>query len=198
MDKQRIKRIGLLIASGDYYDPYHVLNCGRRCKKKLIKKHGNIKTQLTWAQAFILQKQKKPYDPVRQRAYALVNRERDRAKRNIRKQRYRRNASRERKFLRRISHDIYKCLCKSKSGRHWESLVGYTVAELRKHLESLFRPGMTWQNYGQHGWHIDHIFPQSRLIIDGPDDPTFRFCWSLANLQPLWSDENIDKGDKII
>jgi len=57
---------------------------------------------------------------------------------------------------------------------------------------------MTWDNYGVNGWHIDHVFPQSRLVMDGPDDPTFKFCWSLLNLQPLWSDDNIDKADLVV
>jgi len=34
--------------------------------------------------------------------------------------------------------------------------IGLDLIELRKYLESLFKPGMTWKNYGRGGWHIDH------------------------------------------
>ena len=71
------------------------------------------------------------------------------------------------------------------------SIVDFTLEELKRHLESLFQKGMTWENYGK--WHIDHVLPLSRLYIDGVDDPTFKFAWSLKNLQPLWAIDNLRK-----
>jgi hypothetical protein len=85
----------------------------------------------------------------------------------------------------------------SKSGRRWEFLVGYTVDELRNHLSRLFQPGMTWENYGNHGWHIDHIIPVSRFNFETPEDLDFKRCWGLNNLQPLWAKENRMKRDKL-
>jgi hypothetical protein len=73
-------------------------------------------------------------------------------------------------------------------------LLGYTVNELKLHLESKFLEGMTWENYGE--WHIDHIVPQSKLKYESPDHPNFKICWSLNNLQPLWAVDNIKKGSK--
>ena len=90
-----------------------------------------------------------------------------------------------------IGNGIRKSLVRNKNLYHWEKLAGYTVEELRKHLESKFTDGMTWENYGK--WHIDHVFPLSRLYIDGVDDPTFKFAWSLKNLQPLWAIDNLRK-----
>jgi len=95
----------------------------------------------------------------------------------------------------RMGTAIYYSLNGEKHGRRWETLVGYTAEDLRKHLESQFKPGMTWGNYGE--WHIDHIWPLSRLYIDGTDDPTFKFAWSLSNLQPLWGKDNLKKANKI-
>jgi hypothetical protein len=83
----------------------------------------------------------------------------------------------------------------SKNGRHWEDLVGYTVYELRKHLESLFQPGMTWENRGE--WHIDHIVPKSFFVYSSTNDTEFKYCWSLNNLQPLWAKDNREKNGNI-
>jgi hypothetical protein len=84
----------------------------------------------------------------------------------------------------------------SKGGRHWESLVGYTVQELKSHIESLFQPGMTWDNKGE--WHLDHIVPKSFFKYTSTDDVEFKYCWSLNNLQPLWKKDNLSKGNRLI
>ena len=36
-------------------------------------------------------------------------------------------------------------------------LVGCTIDELKQHLESKFKKGMSWNNYGK--WHVDHVVP---------------------------------------
>ncbi len=84
----------------------------------------------------------------------------------------------------------------SKGGSHWESLVGYTIEELRNHLESQFTKGMTWENYGK--WHIDHIIPISFFQYVSPDDVEFKMCWRLENLRPLLGIDNIKKGNKLV
>lgn len=84
----------------------------------------------------------------------------------------------------------------SKGGRHWEDLVGYTTQDLKTHLESLFTEGMSWENQGE--WHIDHIIPQNSFNFTSTDDPEFKKCWALSNLQPLWAKDNYIKGSKII
>ena len=93
-----------------------------------------------------------------------------------------------------IQRVVRKSLGDGKAGRHWESLVGYTIDDLRLHLESQFTNGMTWENYGE--WHIDHIRPISDFNFTTPDDPEFKVCWSLWNLQPLWASDNIRKHNK--
>ena len=55
---------------------------------------------------------------------------------------------------------------------------------------------MTWDNYGK--WHIDHIVPRSFFEFTSIEDTEFKYCWSLDNLQPLWSAENITKSNKIL
>ena len=94
----------------------------------------------------------------------------------------------------RVEVSIRGALRGNKSGRRWESLVGYTLDQLMQHLESRFVPGMTWANMGE--WHIDHAIPRSLWQYEKPEDHEFRQCWALSNLQPLWGVENIKKRDK--
>jgi hypothetical protein len=86
----------------------------------------------------------------------------------------------------------------SKLGRRTEEILGYTIEELRLHLEKLFKPGMTWENYGRNGWEIDHIIPIAAHNYETPDDPDFKKCWALSNLQPLWMSENRSKRHKLV
>ena len=79
----------------------------------------------------------------------------------------------------------------TKTGRT-EELLGYTAEELKTHLESLFKDGMTWDNQGE--WHIDHKIPQSYFTtID-----QLRECFALENLKPEWGDWNMSKGNRFI
>ena len=96
----------------------------------------------------------------------------------------------------RMRREIWCSLRRAKSGRHWETLVSFTLDELKNHLESLFTAGMTWGNMGK--WHIDHKVPQSFFIFDKPEDQEFQYCWSLDNLQPLWAKDNLTKSKTII
>jgi hypothetical protein len=85
----------------------------------------------------------------------------------------------------------------SKAGRRWETLVDFTAEQLRKHLEKRFKDGMTWESYGKDGWHIDHIIPISVFNFESPEDIDFKRCWALKNLQPMWAEENMAKGNKL-
>ena len=97
-----------------------------------------------------------------------------------------------------MSHAVRESLKNNnllKSKAKWQSLVGYTVIQLKTHLENLFDENMNWQNYGSY-WHIDHIEPQSWFIYDSIDHPAFKACWQLSNLRPLEAKENIRKGNR--
>jgi len=111
-----------------------------------------------------------------------------------------RNKQRNENFYIKLNHkmgaSIRKALKSNKNGRHWESLVGYTLEDLKKHLESQFQEGMTWENYGK--WHIDHIIPISLFNINGIKSKGFKKCWSLENLRPLWAKENMKKHNNIL
>jgi len=71
-------------------------------------------------------------------------------------------------------------------------MVGCTPKFLKEYLEKQFKLGMTWQNYGITGWHIDHIIPLSSAKTSEDVEKLMHY----KNLQPMWAIENIRKGDK--
>ena len=96
----------------------------------------------------------------------------------------------------KLDNNLGSAICRVlngvKSGRHWETLVNYTVEDLIKHLEQLFDEKMTWDNYGSY-WDVDHIKPKSLFHYETTDDEEFKQCWALKNLQPLEHIANIKK-----
>ena len=74
-----------------------------------------------------------------------------------------------------------------------EALLGCTIPELKRHIESLFLPGMSWSN--RSSWHIDHIRPCSAFDLTDPEQQ--RCCFHYSNLQPLWPIDNILKSNKV-
>ena len=77
--------------------------------------------------------------------------------------------------------------------RKTEELLGTNKVTARKHIESLFKPGMTWKNHGQ--WHIDHKIPCASFYLKCPVQQLA--CCYYKNLQPLWAIDNIKKGAKL-
>ena len=87
--------------------------------------------------------------------------------------------------FRRSLNGIYK------KGKKTEELLGCSMDFFILHLESLMKPGMTLQNHGQ--WHIDHIFPLSSAKTE---EEIYKLN-HYTNLQPLWAEENLSKGNKL-
>ena len=80
---------------------------------------------------------------------------------------------------------------------HSMEYLGCTIEELRQHIESQFKEGMSWVNYGK--WHIDHKIPIA-YKQDGIS-PTLEVVAKrlhYTNTQPLWAEENISKGNRYI
>jgi hypothetical protein len=86
-------------------------------------------------------------------------------------------------------------LIKSKAKRHSHvKNLGCSVEELQIYLESKFQPGMTWENHGRYGWHIDHIRPLSSFDLENSVE--FKQACHYTNLQPLWCNDNLSKSNK--
>ena len=93
-----------------------------------------------------------------------------------------------------MSVAIRQSLKGKKAGRSWEKLVGYVLKDLIERLEGQFDEKMNWENYGSY-WHIDHIKPRSLFKYTSPEDPEFKGCWALENLQPLEKIANLRKSN---
>lgn len=94
----------------------------------------------------------------------------------------------------RMRHGIRGSLQGAKAGRAWESLVGYTIHDLMRHLERQFLKRMSWTNRGE--WQIDHITPLALFKFETAEDPEFKAAWALSNLRPLWKPDNNEKRAK--
>jgi len=99
----------------------------------------------------------------------------------------------DRGMSRGMSHTLHEG---KKAGRHWETLVPYTIEQLKAHLKKQFTKEMTWGNYGTY-WHIDHKIPKSIFNYSSPEHIDFQRCWALKNLQPLEAKTNLIKHNKI-
>lgn len=93
--------------------------------------------------------------------------------------------------------------------KYYQKNIGYTLSELKSHLESKFEFWMNWNNLGVYNpktwndqdpktwvWQLDHIIPQSKLLYSSMNDDNFKKCWALENLQPLSAKSNFLKGNK--
>jgi len=105
------------------------------------------------------------------------------------------------KIYNSISASIRTRLNRRKSGKKGKStfkdILPYTVDELMFSLESLFEPGMSWENhgFGDNKWHIDHVVPDSWFEYTNIEDEGFKNSWALENLQPMWQTENLMKNN---
>jgi len=65
-----------------------------------------------------------------------------------------------------------------------------------RHLEKFWEPGMTWAKWGNGPgkWQIDHIIPLAAFDLTNREQ--FLSACHYTNLQPLWWEDNMTKGDK--
>jgi len=79
--------------------------------------------------------------------------------------------------------------CKQKKTDRTHKLLGYSAEQLVTHIESQFTEGMTWENIA-----VDHRIPVKAFIDHGIID--MRIINHLSNLQPLFREDNLKKGDR--
>lgn len=75
--------------------------------------------------------------------------------------------------------------------RTTEEILGCSIDDFIKYLESKFEPGMTLNNHGK--WHLDHIVPLSSAKTK---EEVYKLC-HYTNFQPLWAKDNLHKANKV-
>lgn len=73
-------------------------------------------------------------------------------------------------------------------------LVGCDFDTLKKHIESQFVNGMSWEYVFNGAVHIDHIKPCKKFDLTKPEEQ--KSCFHYTNLQPLFKRDNLIKGAK--
>lgn len=168
---------------------------GRDLERKLETKRRWNANNKESVRASCLKYREKNKERVRQLTKIWRENNPEKAKEGVRKRDQRKMNTPKGILNMRMASAIRISLHGSKAGRAWESLVGYTLDDLKHYLEKYFLPGMSWENMGQ--WHIDHQIPLSAFNFISPDDIDFKRCWSLKNLRPLWAKDNLSKGDRV-
>ena len=110
------------------------------------------------------------------------------------KEKLRNQLTKKAKLYPNLDTSIRRCLCGDQNNTKYESILEYTIKDLKEHLEKKFTDGMSWNKFKNGKIHIDHIKPQS--LFDMNDLSDIKECWSLDNLQPLWSKDNLKKSNK--
>lgn len=98
------------------------------------------------------------------------------------------------KLQKNLRHRLGKLL-KQQSSRTAIDFLGCPLEDFKTYLESKFEPGMTWENYGPKGWHIDHVLPLSAFDLTNPEE--LKSACRFTNLQPLWWQNNLSKSNKV-
>lgn len=89
---------------------------------------------------------------------------------------------------------IKKVLRRGDKSAKTMELIGCNIEFFKSYIESLFEVGMSWDNYGFYGWHIDHIRPCASFDLTDPEQQ--RVCFHYTNLRPLWAKENLSRSKK--
>jgi hypothetical protein len=76
-------------------------------------------------------------------------------------------------------------------------MIGCSMEFFLVHMESQFKPGMSWDNHGLQSyktgkkWNIDHIKAIDKFDLTKIEEQNK--CFHYSNLQPLWHKENREK-----
>ena len=206
--RKKMKNKAWREANKNYFKTYRETNRNELLLKKRIY-YNNNKDKL-----LLQKKENYKYDKHKRKAYYEANKDKpsnktDKDKRKayyeankdkirILKKDYRKKNKNNIKFkLPSILRRRLRCALKGnyKTGSAVKDL-GCSIDELKSYLESKFLSGMSWDNYGFYGWHIDHIKPLASF--DLTDRKQFLEACHYKNLQPLWAKDNLIKGDKLI
>ena len=78
-----------------------------------------------------------------------------------------------------------------------EELLGCSYNDFHQWISSQLTDGMTMENYGLKGWHLDHVRPVMSFRDKGIDEKleVQQVAFNWRNYQPLWGAENQSKNN---
>lgn len=94
----------------------------------------------------------------------------------------------------RLSKRLTKALKGISKSKKTLELLGCDIKFFIEYIENKFLPGMSWDNYGVYGWHVDHINPCNNFDLS--DESQQLKCFHYTNLQPMWAPDNCSKQDR--
>ena len=93
----------------------------------------------------------------------------------------------------RLSSEVRKSI-KGFEAERLTELCGCSFEHLKQHIQSGFKRGMDWKNWGDL-WHLDHIIPCA--AFDLTDHKQIAVCFHWTNLRPLYRRANLRKWKTI-
>lgn len=81
-----------------------------------------------------------------------------------------------------------------KKNKKTEEILGCTIEFFIDYMLNLCPIGITLKDFGQYGYHIDHIIP---ISVAETEEDIIKLC-HYTNLQPLWWEDNLQKSNKIL
>jgi hypothetical protein len=172
----------------------------KSCRKKYDEKTENkIKKKLYWKN---YSDKNKSLLNTKKRQFHVINKEEISLKKklyyqnNKRKMAEKESVKRKTNIQYRIKSNLsrrIRCFLNGKSkSKVTTAYLGCSLDFFKNYIENLFKDGMSWDNYGLHGWHIDHIRPCASFDLTDPAQQCI--CFHYSNLQPLWAKDNIKKS----
>lgn len=128
---------------------------------------------------------------IRRKRYVDNNREKVRAANN-RYEKLRKQNDPDYAMMKRLRRQMARYISRLNTVKSDSTinLLGCTMEEFKKHLESLFTEGMSWENRSE--WDLDHVKPCASFDLTNPDEQ--KECFNYKNIQPLWKKDNQQKG----
>jgi hypothetical protein len=101
-------------------------------------------------------------------------------------------------YIKYIVSSRIRAALKNEKNERSITYLGCTIVEFKKHIESKWEEGMSWENHGQGEgtWQIDHIVPVKYGDNVTLEEYKKRLHWT--NTQPLWTSQNLSKGNRFI
>jgi hypothetical protein len=90
-----------------------------------------------------------------------------------------------------LNNILYK---KMKKSMLIENIVGCSLEDFRRHIESQFKDGMTWENRGKGlgKWQLDHIKGCNNFDLSKEENR--KKCFNYINYQPMWEEDHLKKS----